>query len=1321
MSLQIEKLGDENYEIWHMAMKSLLVTADLWKVVCGRYVRDEGNPSEAEKWDTLDQKALAYMVLNVKPTQLMHIKACTTSEAAWKKLQQLHTQVGPIRKVQLYQKLLRFNMQQDENIGAHVNSFVETIERLAEMDIKINEELKVIMLLSSLPDTWEHFVVAIETRDELPTFEIVKVKLLEEGARKKEKAEREGNAASQAVYTYTQAKGNRDKGENNNTKRNERTSEKQKFNGKCFICEKPGHRASECRNKKKSATDSAKGHQASCVLHNYVDKRRQSVWCIDSGATCHMCCDRNMFETIDEKRKTSVMLAANKFVESQGVGIVKLQYKNTVLLLQNVLFVPELHMNFYSVSAAARYDICTTFNGKEALVKNKYGKVVLKAVQENNLYVYSEKSAVFTINSLSPAVNWHNRFGHLNFKDLELLSEKQLVHGMHIGNIEEKINCDTCNQAKLCSLPFPQKSNRVTKEVLELVHTDVCGPMNVKSIAGNRYFLTFIDDYSRKIYVYFLQTKSQVFERFKKFQSYVECQTGHKIKSLRSDNGTEYVNKEFTKHLEKCGIKRQLTVPYTPQQNGVAERANRTIVEMAKCLLIHAGLEEFLWAEAVTTAVYLRNRCPTRALAGGTPFEAWKGHKPSVKHMRVFGSRAFALDKCTKGKFKAKGKEYIFVGYSFEAKAYRLYDKQKRSIIERRDVRFVEGEFCTKTIKNCEPCEQNNDFMTNIIRLESCTYTPENKQIEHEEAVEDLRSDSGKEEEEFVSASDNEGSDEGNGRNEPQQDDTTPRRGPGRPRLVRTGQPGRPRKEYQVLNSLNYMDDIETPKSAADALQGQHSHDWQKSMQNEFDALQANDTWTLCELPPGHKAIGSKWVYRIKRSKDGDIESFKSRLVAQGCGQQFGVDYWETFSPVIRYETIRMLFAIAAEKQLFVHQVDIANAYLNSKLHEIVYMKQPPNFIDKHHPNKVLKLQKALYGLKQSGRVWNNTLDDVLKNMGFKRCKNEACLYIKQEQRKFSYIAVYVDDLIILCPSENDITEIKKKIASSFKMHDGGAINYFLGMEIERDGESGSIKMCQKTYIKGLLETYGMNSCRPVSTPLDPGYQVGCTSESCVQVNIKGFQSLIGSLMYLAVLSRPDILHAVSKLSQRNTDPHEEHEIAAKHILRYLAGTMNLSITYRKSGESVKGLVDADWANEKDRKSYSGYAFFMAGSAFSWSSTKQSVVALSSTKAEYIALSMAAKEAIYLRRLLHEIGWSEQPEPMTIFGDNISAQHIAQNPVHHKRTKHIDIKYHFIREKVESNDIVLEYVTTNDNVADVLTKCLNKNKHNGFVKNLGMI
>lgn len=639
----------------------------------------------------------------------------------------------------------------------------------------------------------------------------------------------------------------------------------------------------------------------------------------------------------------------------------------------------------------------------------------------------------------------------------------------------------------------------------------------------------------------------------------------------------------------------------------------------------------------------------------------------------------------------------------------------------------AEGDFGTR-VKGDTSSEQKKDFTTNIIRLESNVAQAKEHSVLNDNVAEvdqGATHDSGdEEEEEFTTASSSEDDSEHqeedqreSGVQNSEQQEASLRRGPGRPKFIRTGQVGRPKKQYHLLN---YMDDTETPQTAAEALSGHHSKDWHKSMQEEYDALIANKTWSLVELPAGQKAIGSKWVFRIKRNAKGDIERFKSRLVAKGCAQQLGVNYWETFSPVIRYETIRMLFAIAAEKQLYMHQIDISNAYLNSELHEDVYMKQPENFINKQHPNKVLKLRKAIYGLKQSGRAWNNTLDEVLKSIGFKRCKNEPCLYVKQNKQQYSYIAVYVDDLIIMSPSKADIAEIKKKIGSTFNMQDGGPIQYFLGLEVQRDGERGAIHLSQKKYIKSVLNTYGMQNCRAVATPLDPGFQVGCQDENCSIVNTTEYQSLIGSLMYLAVLSRPDIMHAVSKLSQRNTNPHIEHETAAKHIFRYLAGTSDISIIYRKSDEPVKGFADADWANDpKDRKSYSGYAFFLGSSVFSWASTKQNITALSSTEAEYVALSTAAKEAVYLSRLLKEIGWSST-HPMTLYGDNISAQHIARNPIHHKRTKHIDIKYHFIREKVESNEIKLEYVSTDKNVADVLTKSLSKQKHCNFIKMLGM-
>uniref|UniRef100_A0A0A1X768 Retrovirus-related Pol polyprotein from transposon TNT 1-94 n=1 Tax=Zeugodacus cucurbitae TaxID=28588 RepID=A0A0A1X768_ZEUCU len=1292
----IEKLDSENYDVWSIQMRSILINTDQWLMVNGDIKRCAEN---ADKWDYDDQKALANIILCVKPTEITNIKSCKTSAEAWKKLREVHMPCGPLQKVSLYKKLLGCSMSANQSMSCYLTSFVELVDKLAELNIELNEELKVIILLSSLPAEYENFVIAIETRDKLPTFNVLKVKLLEEGARREQQMNQE---PSQAVYARVKESAHSSNKAFGNAKHNTKSNE---FKGKCFGCGMRGHTIAQCKRKAKQQTNqSVKLYEGDNELSYAVYaatvgvKKDKHAWCVDSGATTHMCCDKNMFISFIKKQE-KIMLAADNFTYSQGVGTVKIRTTECALELRDVLFVPSLKMNFYSVSKAMKYRHTVLFKDFCVEIKNTKGSTLLRAQLQDKLFIFYAQMNV--PENMLHNMMWHNRYGHINFESLKQIVDNNLVRGLNKIDINSKTNCDTCNKSKICAVPFPKKCERETKQILELVHTDVCGPINVKSVGGARYFLTFIDDFSRMIFIYSIKEKSEVFEKFKTFKNMVENQTQKTIKKLRSDNGTEYTNNKFSEFLKECGIKRQLTVPYTPQQNGVAERVNRTIVEMARSLLVHANLKEELWGEAVHTAVYIRNRAPTKLLKHTTPYEVWYNKKPSVKHLRVFGARAFSLDKTHRGKFSAKGKEYVFVGYSEISKAYRLYDRETRQVIIRRDVKFIEN---NEGLGMCE-CKNstkiNDDLARIIVSFNNCN--EETEQVES-----------------FVSFTDGEDDEV---ENEPQNDshdsDSEMRRGPGRPKFVHTGKVGRPRKEYQKLNSLQYGD-IETPHTVKEALASEYSFEWEKSMKNEYAALVANNTWSAVDLPRGQKVIGSKWVFRIKRNPDGNIEKFKSRLVAKGCSQQLGLNYWETFSPVIRYETIRMLLAIAVEKELHLHQIDISNAYLNSDLTEEVYIRQPEGFIDSKNPDKVLKLNKAIYGLKQSGREWNSTLDIALKNFGFNPCKSEPCLYVKERDKVYSYIAVYVDDLILACPSEEEVTNIKRKLSSKFKLQDGNTLKFFLGFEVEREGKTGAISVCQKTYIKELLSVYGITSCRPVSTPLDPGFQISCKDKNCSKVDVTNYQSLIGSLMYLAISTRPDIMHAVSLLAQRNQDPHSEHEAGAKHVLRYLSKTVDLKLHYCKNGKPVKGYADADWANNNtDRKSYTGYSFFLAGSAFSWQSKKQDVVALSSTEAEYIALSTAAKEAVYLRRLLKEMGCSSE-DPILLKGDNMSAIQISKNPVFHKRTKHIEIKYHYIRDVVERKEIELEYVSTNDNVSDIFTKNLQKQKHVKFVDMLGL-
>ncbi len=781
------------------------------------------------------------------------------------------------------------------------------------------------------------------------------------------------------------------------------------------------------------------------------------------------------------------------------------------------------------------------------------------------------------------------------------------------------------------------------------------------------------------------------------------------MKILRSDNGAEFTNKAFDSYLRKHGIVRQLTVPYTPQQNGVAERFNRTLVEMAKCMLNGANLDETLWAEALYTAAYLRNRSPTKALPNSTPYEEFCGSKPKVSHLKVFGSKAIALNKRQKTKFAPRGKEYVMVGYSESSKAYRLYDKEKRELIVSRDVYFIE--------------EIEEKASTNIsfpLMLDSAISEQEVDEISNPESDASVQEITICERPADHSESDyNSCNEETTEPVEIPQNQTVTARGRGRPRIMRTGAPGRPKKVYNTLNMVS-SSNVQIPETVEEALNSEYADERWSAMQSEYDSLMANDTWELVEMPPNQKVVSSKWVFALKKDKDNNIERFKARLVAKGCSQKYGVNYTETFSPVVRSETVRMMFAIAAEYGLYLHQMDVSSAYINSDLNDEVYMKQPVKFVSRKFPNRVLKLKKALYGLKQSGREWNFKLDSILKKLGFQQCPSEPCVYTMCTDSRINIIAVYVDDLLIASSSKADLKKIKEDIAKNVKVVDKGEAKQFLSLEIEREGELGEISINQKSQIHRLLESQHMESCRPISTPLDPKCQVKCESNDCKLADQAEYQSLIGSLMYIAINTRPDILHSVSKLSQRNNNPHSEHMNAAKRVLKYLNATQDKSLHYRKTGEPISCFADADWGGDTiDRKSYTGYSFIMAGAVVSYESKKQTTVALSSTEAEYMAMSSACKEASYLKKLFKEMKL-QCPDAITINGDNMSAINLIKNPVYHSRSKHIDIKYHHIRDVYCRGEIDLNYCASQNNVADILTKNLTKIPHNKCMQMMGI-
>ena len=536
-----------------------------------------------------------------------------------------------------------------------------------------------------------------------------------------------------------------------------------------------------------------------------------------------------------------------------------------------------------------------------------------------------------------------------------------------------------------------------------------------------------------------------------------------------------------------------------------------------------------------------------------------------------------------------------------------------------------------------------------------------------------------------------------------------------------------PRRTTRIRQPPNYYGVKQThltadePTTLKDIGKSNEKRKWRLAMKAELNSLAQNDVWDLVPLLPGKKTVGSKWVFKKKTGADGKVERFKARLVAQGFTQRYGDDYDETFCPVVRFESLRAVLALAVKNGLKLHQVDVTTAFLNGSLEEEVYMKQPEGFIEPGSENLVCRLKKSIYGLKQSPRCWNLALDSKVKEIGLSQSSHDPCIYYKNEKGNMLVVCVYVDDIILAGQQEGSIQQVKVALASAFDIKDLGRLNYFLGIKIEQKSDN-SIWIGQPAYIEKLLTTHGMQNCKPVNTPVSIGNKLVKANEEDEPVNQRQYQSAVGSLMYLAVSTRPDISYAVSSLARFSCKPTNEHWTALKRLLRYLKGTTNLGILYSDTGmDKCIGYTDADWEGDQDdRKSTSGYIFLLCGGAISWKSQKQKCVALSTAEAEYIAMSTATQEAIWLRQLIAEISNSSK-SPTLMFEDNQSAIAMARNPQFHGRAKHIEIKHHYVREQLSKGTVTLQYCPSHDMVADILTKGLGNDSFSKLRRKSGVM
>uniref|UniRef100_A0AAV1TC62 Reverse transcriptase Ty1/copia-type domain-containing protein n=1 Tax=Peronospora matthiolae TaxID=2874970 RepID=A0AAV1TC62_9STRA len=682
---------------------------------------------------------------------------------------------------------------------------------------------------------------------------------------------------------------------------------------------------------------------------------------------------------------------------------------------------------------------------------------------------------------------------------------------------------------------------------------------------------------------------------------------------------------------------------------------NRTLVECARCMMEHAGLGKSYWGEAVMTAMFLRNRCPTRAIhQDKSPFKVWTMKKPILANLKVFGCHAYVqVPQDKRAKFDSKSSLCCFLGYAEHQKSYRFEEVSTGAIKISRDATFMEDKF------DEGPRNYNDDSSV----------------VEFDDHDEDEEKEEGKTDDDMNSSDDDD-------------EDTRSSKS----NIKRHTRTQSLEKATIIPSPLSVLG--ETPTTFKSAMELSDSGKWKAACDSEFDSLQINDTWEIVPLPKGRKAIGCRWVFRVKENQDGEVERFKARLVAKGFSQKFGVDYEETFAPVAKFTSIRVVLSMAAKYGLMLHQMDVKTAFLNGSLNEDIYMDQPDGYLDATQPDYVCKLKRSLYGLKQSPRMWNQTIDGFMIKMGFKKCESDHCIYIKRDDQDMILVVLYVDDLILASSNNELLKSTKMALSKRFEMTDLGELDYFLGMEIKNDRKTGMVTVQQTKFLKSVLTKFGMDNSKPVKTPQGPDLKL--TKNMCDQeckhedtMCIVPYRSSVGGIMYLMVATRPDLAAAVGSLSQFSSDTCPTHWQALKRVLRYLQATPNHGLEFaRKEGSRICGHTDADWAVDiASRRSTSGYVFMMSGGCISRKSQKQRTVALSSTEAENMALSEATKEAVWLKVLLRELGEMASDEAIKMSKDNQGSIALAENPRFHKRTKHINIRYRFVREKVESGEV----------------------------------
>jgi len=1039
---------------------------------------------------------------------------------------------------------------------------------------------------------------------------------------------------------------------------------------------------------------------------------------MDSGCSRHMTGDDRWFSSLTPASgKEYIIFGDNSKGKVMAHGCIKVTNK---FMLKDVAKVRNLHYNLLSVSQLLDDGFEVRFKKGNSRVLDSIGNLVCQISPFGRIFMvdfsksFGQARCLVAHGSL-PIWKWHRRLGHLSFDLLCRLSSMGLIDGLPKLKFEKDLVCAPCKHGKMIAASHAPVTQVMTERPGELLHMDTVGPARVRSAGGKWYVLVIVDDFSRYSWVFFLESKDEAFQFIHDLVLKLKNELSNNVvRAIRSDNGTEFKNARMKAFCSEQGLDHQFSSPYVPPQNGVVERKNRTLVEMARTMLDEHKTPRRFWAEAINTACYVANRIFLRAFLGKTSYELRYGRCPKVSHFRVFGCKCFILKKGNLDKFESRSSDGLFLGYALQGRAYRVLNLDTNRIEETCEVTFDETMPCFSSAFECADDDEigQSIFEDEVDGLDDDDDATEDPAVLEATPIQTPSStiDDGPSEL-FTSTAD------------PAAIpivDHEPATIEGEATSVRTAPRHIQRRHppQQMIGNLNerttryksrnqcvlahsaFVASFE-PRDVGHALSDSN---WVNAMHEELENFERNQVWVLVDPPFSCKPIGTKWVFKNKQGEDGLVVRNKARLVAQGFCQKEGIDYGETFAPVARLEAIRILLAFAASRGFKLYQMDVKSAFLNGYIEEEVYVKQPPGFEHPKFPNHVFKLQKALYGLKQAPRAWYARLKTFLLENGFKMGSVDKTLFLLRQGNDSLIVQIYVDDIIFGGSSHFLVAKFAESMSKEFEMSMMGELTFFLGLQIKQTQEGTFVH--QGKYTMDVLKKFDMADAKPISTPIPTSAALDA-DEDGESVDQKEYRSMIGSLLYLTA-TRPDIHFAVCLCARFQASPRTSHRQAVKRIMRYLRFTPEFGLWYSASSTlSLCGYSDADFAGCRlDRKSTSGTCQFLGSSLVSWSSRKQSNVAQSTTEAEYVAAASCCSQLLWMIATLRDFGLLFSHVPLLC--DSTSAISVAKNPVLHSKTKHIDVRYHFLRDHVEKGDIELKHVDTSQQLADILTKPLDQ-------------